>query len=96
MTTFDKPDPLESALQSDILDFAEARGWWAIKVVSPSMRGVMDLYALRRGRHIWIEAKRDENTEPTDQQLKRHREVRAQGGEVYVVGSMERAREILK
>ena len=96
MTTFDKPEPLESALQSDILDFAEARGWWAIKVESRSRRGVMDLYALRRGRHIWIEVKRDEQTEPTEQQLKRHREVRAQGGEVYVVGSMEQARAILK
>lgn len=96
MNDFEKPDPLESALQSDILDFAEIRGWWAIKVESRSKRGVMDLYALRRGRHVWMEVKRNEDTEPTEQQLKRHREVKAQGGEVYVVGSMDQARAILK
>lgn len=96
MSDFEKPDPLESELQSDILDFAEIRGWWAIKVESRSKRGVPDLYCLRRGRHVWIEAKRDEDTEPTEQQQKRHREIRAKGGEVYVVGSMEKAREILK
>jgi Holliday junction resolvase len=96
VSDFEKPDPLESALQSDILDFAEIRGWWAIKVESRSKRGVMDLYALRRGRHVWIEVKRSEDTEATEQQQKRHREVKAQGGEVYVVGSMEQARRILQ
>lgn len=96
MSDFEKPDPLESALQADILDFAEIRGWWAIKVESRSKRGVPDVYALRRGRHVWIEVKRNEETEPFEQQLKRHREIRAQGGEVYVVGSLDRAREILR
>lgn len=96
MSEFEKPDLLESGLQSDIIDFAEIRGWWAIKVETRSKRGVMDLYLLRRGRHVWIEVKRDEDTAPSEQQLKRHREVRAQGGEVYVVGSMEEARRILR
>lgn len=95
--TFDKQtDPLEADVQSDILDFAQVRGWWAIKVVSPSMNGVPDLYALRKGRHVWIEVKRAPDIEADLQQQKRHREMKAQGSEVYVVGSLEEARRILQ
>lgn len=97
MSNFDKQtDPLEAEVQSDILDFAQVRGWWAIKVVSPSINGVPDLYCLRRGRHVWIEVKRAPDVEADAQQQKRHREMKAQGSEVYVVGSMEDARRILK
>ena len=97
MTTFDKPVPrlFESDLQSDIIDFAHVRGWFCEKVVSQSGRGIMDLYALRRGRHVWLEVKRKDE-EPRPQQAKRAREMKAQGAEVYTVDSMERAREILK
>ena len=93
---FDKPmSDLEADLQGDILDFAEVRGWFAIKVVSPSRRGVMDIYALRAGRHVWMEVKRL-GEEPRLQQAKVAREMKAQGAEVYCVDSMERAREILR
>ncbi len=97
MTTFDKPVPrlLESDLQSDIIDFAHVRGWFCEKVESRSGRGIMDLYCLRRGRHVWIEVKRKDE-EPRPQQAKRAREMKAQGAEVYTVDSIERAREILK
>lgn len=97
MTTFDKPVArlLESDLQSDIIDFAHVRGWFCEKIESRSGRGIMDLYALRRGRHVWIEVKRKDE-EPRPQQAKRAREMKAQGAEVYTVDSMERAREILK
>jgi hypothetical protein len=96
MTTFDKPTkPLESDLQADIIDFAHVRGWFCEKVESRSGRGIMDLYALRRGRHVWIEVKRLGEV-PRPQQAKRAREMKAQGAEVYAVDSLDRAREILK
>lgn len=97
MNTFDKPFHrlLESDLQSDIIDFAHVRGWFCEKVESRSGRGIMDLYCLRRGRHVWMEVKRKDE-EPRPQQAKRAREMKAQGAEVYTVDSIDRAREILK
>ncbi len=96
MSVFDKkPEALESELQSDIIDFAHVRGWFCVKVVSPSRRGMMDLYCLRKGRHVWMEVKRS-GEEPRVQQEKVAREMRAQGAEVYAVDSIARAREILR
>jgi hypothetical protein len=97
MTDFTKPtDPLEADLQSDIIDFGVIRGWFIIKVVSPSINGIPDIYGLRRGRHVWIEVKRGPDEEPTEQQKKRHREMKAQGAEVYVVGTLDDARRVLR
>lgn len=96
MSPFDKkPTDLESDLQGDILDFAQMRGWFAVKVVSPSRRGMMDIYALRKGRHVWIEAKR-EGEDARAQQIRIAREMKAQGAEVYVADTLDRAREILR
>lgn len=96
MSVFDKkPEALESELQSDIIDFAHVRGWFCVKVVSPSRRGMMDLYALRKGRHVWIEVKR-QGEEPRPQQAKVAREMRSQLAEVYAVDTIEQAREILR
>jgi hypothetical protein len=90
-----KPEDLESDLQSDIIDFAHIRGWFAVKIVSPSRRGMMDIYCLRRGRHVWMEVKRlGEEARP--QQERVARDLRAQQAEVYVVDSLDRAREILR
>lgn len=88
-------DPLESKIQADIIERATLRGWWIIKIVSPSRRGVCDLYALRNGRHIWIEVKRPGET-PTRQQEKVHREMRDRGAEVFVVDNLDDASWILK
>jgi hypothetical protein len=96
MSSFnDKPTELESDLQSKVIEFAEIRGWICVKIVCESRRGWMDLYALRKGRHVWMEAKRLGEEERL-QQAKRIREVKAQGGEVYVVDTLDRAREILR
>ena len=96
MSLFDKPlTVLESVTQSKILEYAQRRGWWAIKVETRSIRGVMDTYCLRRGRHVWIEVKR-EGEGPRLQQAKRIKEVQDHGGEAYAVDSMEAAMEILR
>ncbi len=97
MSNFDRqPTQLESDLQSDIIDFAHVRGWFAVKIVSPSRRGIMDVYCLRNGRHVWIEVKVP-GEEPTEQQAKVASEMKAHGAtDVYWVDSLEQARKILK
>jgi hypothetical protein len=76
------------------LDFAESRGWWQAKFVSPSKRGVPDRIFIRKGRVVFIEFKR-RGKEATTQQKKRHREMRAHGAEVYVVDNLAEAKRIL-
>jgi hypothetical protein len=96
MSVFDKkPGPVESDLQSDIIDFAEMRGWWCQKIVSQSARGIQDLLAIRHGRHVFIEVKKP-GEEPTVQQAKRARDMRAHGATVYAVDNIEDARRILR
>lgn len=90
-----KTTPVESDLQSDIIEFAHVRGWFCEKIESRSSRGMTDLFCLRRGRLVMIEAKQ-EGEEARPQQAKRHRELRAQGAEVHVVDNMEDARRILR
>ena len=87
--------PLESDIQSDIIDFAHIRGWFCEKIESRSGRGIMDLICIRAGRHVWIEVKRPGET-PRPQQVKRSREMRSHGAEVYAVDSLEQARGILR
>lgn len=94
-TDWTKPKKLESDLQSQIIEFAHIRGWFCEKVESRSSRAFMDLFALRRGRVVLMEVKR-EGEEARTQQDKRIREIRAHGGECYVVDSLEQARGILK
>jgi hypothetical protein len=86
---------LESNIESEIIDFAQVRGWWEAKFVSPGLRGVCDRIMLRRGRTVFIEVKRP-GEEPTPQQKRRMMEIRAQGAEVYWVTSLEQARGILR
>lgn len=90
-----KPRLLENDLQPDIIDFAHIRGWFCDKIESRSRRGIMDLLCIRRGRVIFIEVKRP-GEEPTEQQARRAREMKAQGAEVFAVDSIEQARQILK
>lgn len=81
---------LESDLQSKIIRVAEARGWFAVKIVSPSRRGMPDVYAVRAGRHIWIEVKRA-GEELRLQQRRVTRLLRDHGAEVFVIDRIEEA-----
>lgn len=90
-----KPEPVESDLQSDIIDFAHVRGWFCQKVVFVGRRGCQDLVAIRSGRTIWIEVKKK------DEELRRQqefvaREMRGKGADVYSVDNIEDARRILR
>lgn len=86
---------LEADLQSDIIDFAKVRGWFVQKIEFVGRRGCMDVLAIRHGKHIFVEVKR-EGEEPTLQQQKVAREMRSHGADVYAVDSIEQARAILR
>lgn len=86
---------LESRVESEIKKYAQSRGWWCVKFVSPGLRGVPDRLFIRRGRHVFVEIKRP-GEEPTMQQLRRHRDMREHGAEVHWVDNLDTAKEILE
>lgn len=89
------PNSLESNLQAQIIEHAHIRGWFCVKVISQSGRGMPDVVAVRAGRTVWIEVKR-EDEEARRQQQRRASEMRAHGAEVFEVDSLIDAREILR
>lgn len=95
MIDWDKPSPLESNLQSKILEFAIRKRWFGGKVECKSWRGLMDLFLLRRGRTVWIEVKRT-GEGARRQQQKRADEMIVHGAEVFIVDTLEEAMEILR
>lgn len=89
-------DPLESELQRNAYNYALSRGWFAEKIMRARRKGFPDYYFLRNGRTVLIEFKRSPDEEPTAQQLKRHKEIREHGGEVFVVDTLDQAKGILR
>jgi hypothetical protein len=85
----------ESTVESAINAFAEIRGWWCAKFVSPGLNGVTDRLFIRDGRHVFMEVKRP-GEEPTAQQYKRMRDMKAHGAEVHWVDNVEQAKAILR
>ena len=73
--------PLEASNQSKIIKYLERHGWYVIKLIQTNKNGIPDLLAIRSGRYIWIEAKRQGKTAEPLQQF-RHAELRAHGAEV--------------
>lgn len=97
MSSFDLLDdaPLESSIESDAIAYAEKRGWWVAKFVSPGRRGVPDRIFIRDGRVLFIEFKRPRKEARTQQQ-KRHREMREHGAEVHVIDNLADAYALLR
>lgn len=85
---------IESDIQGDAYDFAISRGWFAEKIEKARRKGFPDYIYIRRGRVIFIEFKKP-GEEPNAQQLKRHKEMRDHGAEVFVVDTLEEAKRIL-
>lgn len=81
-----KPFFEKSVLEIDDLEqpakaFAERKGWLYEKVRSESRRAWPDRFLAKKGRVILVEWKKPDE-EPTQQQLKRHRDLRAYGLDV--------------
>lgn len=86
---------LESTLEKKIIRFAKKHNWFVAKFVSPGLRGVPDRVFIRDGLVLFIEIKRKGEV-PTEQQLRRHDEMREHGGLIFVVDDIEFAFELLK
>lgn len=85
---------LESDLQRDAYNYALSRGWFAEKIMRTRRNGFPDYFYLRNGQTIHIEFKK--SGEPANrQQLKRHREMREHGGQVFVVDNLDDAKRVL-
>lgn len=85
---------LEKKIEQTAVQKAEARGWWQIKLVSPSKNGVPDRLFAKAGKVVFIEFKRP-GEEPTAQQKLRHAEMRAAGLTVVVCDTVEDALRVL-
>lgn len=86
---------LESAIEKDVADYAKRRGWLGVKLMRCNVNGWPDRMFIRKGRVIFIEFKQL-GEEPKEQQAKRHREIRAQSIEVFVVDDREVGYAILR
>lgn len=84
----------ETEVEGPARDYAKSRGWYADKIMRTGRKGFPDHFFARQGRIILIEFKAP-NKEPETQQLKRHKELRAHGVEVFVVDNLDDARRIL-
>lgn len=93
----------EADIQSDFIQEANARGWYAFKSENKSKRGGPDTLCSRnkgmRGRlvllAVWIEFKKPGAPPPTRQQEKRHEELKACGYHVFWSSSVEHALQLL-
>jgi hypothetical protein len=85
----------EIAIERPASEYAEVRGWFQIKIMLASKKGFPDRFYARKGRVVLIEYKAP-GEPPTAQQIARHKELREQEIEVYVVDNLEMAKAILK
>jgi len=91
----------EAQIQAGIIEYLRRTGWLVLELRGNAKRGgpvyqtkgTPDLYALRKGRSIWLEIKRPDQ-HPTPEQAALHEIMRAQGVEVYVVRDLDALLEI--
>ena len=89
------PKPLkESEIQRQIKEALQWRGWFVVKIHQSlgSYKGIADLYALKDGRHIWIEVKTPRGRQ-SDHQKKFQADLEAAGGEYILCRGAEDLQE---
>ncbi|NSW93008.1 MAG: VRR-NUC domain-containing protein [Firmicutes bacterium] len=80
---------LESTIENYLIKAVKKIGGLVWKFVSPGTRGVPDrIVALPGGRTIYVELKKP-GEKPEPLQLKRHRQLRDRGHQVYVIDSFK-------
>lgn len=85
----------ESKVEADIRDYAEATGWWVVKIEKTSKRGVMDRVLIKDGVTLWAEIKRP-GEPPREQQVKRAKDMREHGAICLVWDNLEQAKNDLE
>ena len=75
----------ESEIQAQVREYLRWSGWFVVKIHQSmgSYKGIADLYAIRKARHVWIEIKRPKG-KLSEHQEKFKRDIEAAGGE-YIV-----------
>jgi hypothetical protein len=87
--------PLEKDIEGPAKQYAKKRGWMVVKLMRCDINSMPDTMFIRRGVVMFIEFKKF-GIEPNDQQLKRHRDIRAKGIAVHVCDTLEMAHELLR
>lgn len=82
----------ESALQAWIVKQVKDRGGFAVKIESPSRRGLPDVLIVISGEVYFAEVKMTTRHKPTAIQSLTHRQMIAAGARVMVVRGLEEAK----
>lgn len=85
---------LESELQSKIIKKLTLNGYFVVKIIQTNRNGWPDLQAVKDGKTIYIEVKR-EGEKPDQLQKYVHGHLRNYGAEVYVIDNINDIEKIL-
>ncbi len=83
-----------SDVQRPLVDYGKSEGWLVRKVAYQARRGAPDLWFLKGGTWVLIEAKKF-GDEARIQQKREHTRLRNKGAHVYVVDTLEEGKRIL-
>lgn len=95
MVTVAQIKPKERDIQKQIKEYLTWTGWFVVKIHQSlgSHKGIADLYALKKSRHVWIEVKAPKGRQSPDQ-VKFQQMVEVNGGTYVVARSVEDVKEI--
>ena len=79
---------LESKIQSRIIGYLRANGYFVTKLSVTSTTGIPDVLAIKDGKALFVEVKRKGN-KPSELQLYRIKELQSYGAECIVAYSIE-------
>jgi hypothetical protein len=86
---------VESDIVADAHTYAQVRGWWTIKIETPTMNGVPDRLYFRNGVYLWIEWKKPGGPLSAIQEV-RIADMRKRGMTVHVFDNLADAKKVLK
>lgn len=92
----------EAEIQQGIVKYLRATGWVVLEIKGNARRGgtvfqtkgIPDLYAVRKGRSLWLEVKRP-GQRPRPEQEALHERLRQEGCEVHVIDGVEALERLL-
>lgn len=85
----------ESDIQVQIKHYLQMNGWFVVKIHQSlgSYKGIADLYALKNGKHVWIEVK-TANGRQSEHQWYFQRDIEAFGGKYIIARSVDDVMEL--
>ncbi len=89
---------LEKDIQKLCIDYLKVNRWMVLdfsRHEDPDIAGVADIYALKKGRGIWIEFKRPGNKQQ-DNQIEFEDGIKGHGGEYVIIKSLNGLMEYLQ